>query len=553
MLIPGYNPEDLEKIDESKLEPATDAEIQEAIDDYKKDFFIDNYIGKEDDIIAFLYKVPVGIVDESSSLTLIIPEYTITEDENIFYDNEEYVYYNDGYLYFKNPEEKIVYAIDNFKSEGTYEKIHVWNIFDEFAIILGLRRYQWETNKELVNRIFAYSKTRANSSENGLKEALIANLVNIAPNLSKDDILIERPTAENLVKYYDQFETILDHLSHINKDTYKEKQWDIDTWNFSIKSIDYIPHAWDVLLTEYVNGIGFNDDLKVEIIDETPSTDITIYFYKKKIDVLTDYIKNHNIKKEFNLSLSKYTEDMKSEKVKYRITAADTENINPNDISFKSIEEKVGYFDINLQDIISTYDDTKLIADDKSILDSDYNYVIDFIPTSSIGNYQINYCRQVSDNSYTNLLNQVYPGFESIGEGVKSTVSKKYIEDLYQLSQYDNIKKTLNGFEIIDLSKTGKIKIDIDGLNGYNINFDYDNVETIFDLNRFVMTNCYIYNGEIISDTVEEDKFVSINTELNSFSCNIKGPYLIKYTLDNSDEIIIKDENHNLYFFHLLL
>lgn len=31
MLIPGYNPEDLEKIDESKLEPATDAEIQEAI------------------------------------------------------------------------------------------------------------------------------------------------------------------------------------------------------------------------------------------------------------------------------------------------------------------------------------------------------------------------------------------------------------------------------------------------------------------------------------------------------------------------------------------
>ena len=31
MLVPGYNPEDLEKIDESKLEPATDAEIQEAI------------------------------------------------------------------------------------------------------------------------------------------------------------------------------------------------------------------------------------------------------------------------------------------------------------------------------------------------------------------------------------------------------------------------------------------------------------------------------------------------------------------------------------------
>jgi hypothetical protein len=124
-------------------------DIQSAIDDYKKDFFIDNYTGDEDSILAFLYKVPIGTLEDINSLSLVTPEYAITTNEDIFYNNDGYAYYNDGNLYFKTEEQSIVYSIDSYKSEGTAEKIHVWNIFDEFAIFLGLTRYQWETNKEL--------------------------------------------------------------------------------------------------------------------------------------------------------------------------------------------------------------------------------------------------------------------------------------------------------------------------------------------------------------------------------------------------------------------
>lgn len=524
------------------------ADIQGAIDDYKKDFFIDNYTGKEENILSFLYKVPIGIVDNIKDLILITPNYTITQNEDVFYDNDNYVYYNDGNLYFKKPENNILYAINGYKCEGTYEKIHVWNIFDEFAVFIGLRRYQNETNEELLKRIYSYSKNRVNSSSDGLKNAILSNLTSIAPKLKMEDIKIEKTTPENLVKYYNEYETILDHLSKVNKDVYKEKQWDIDTWNFSIKSIDYIPHAWDVALSEYLNGVGFKDDLKVEIIDANPITDVTIYFYKKTIEMLNDYIKNNNISKEFNMKLTKYNDEILNQNVKYRITAADAIKINPNDISFKSSEEKTGIINVNLEDVIK--DDSELKVIDNSLLDENYNYIIDFIPTNEIGNFQINYCRQVKeDSSYTNLFRDSYPNFTTIGEGVKSSVSKKYIKELNQLSSYENIKKSINGFEVINLSKSAFINFEVNGLNGYNLFYDYDVKETILDLNNFKIENCYIYNNTIVSDTVTGEKTSSLDLIANSFSCSIEGPFNLQYTINNGDVVTIsKQDNINYNF-----
>jgi hypothetical protein len=522
------------------------ADIQSAINDYKKDFFIDNYFGKEDSVIAFLYKVPIGTLDSIKSLTLILPEYTLTTDQDVFYNNDNYAYYEDGFLYFKNNEDKIIYSIDNYKYEGTAEKIHVWNIFDEFAIFLGLKRFQWETNKELLNRILAFAKFKSNSSDDGLKNAILANLVNIAPELKKEDILIERPTAENLVKYYDQYETILDHLMEVNRDVYKEKVWDVDTWNFAIKSVDFIPHAWDILLTEYVNGVGFDDDLKVEIVDNTLTTNVTIYFYKKQIEMINDYIKNNNVRKSFKFDLKKYNENINTKNVKYRITASDAKKINTNNISFKAVEERIGAFDVNIQDVIvPSYDTSNIIVNDYSVLDSAYNYTIDFIPENNIGDFEIKYCKQGD----TNLLNSSYPGFEANGEGLVSTVSKKYVSDLFQLSSYNNIIKTLNGFEISDLSKESMLSVDVSGCAGKSIFYDYDYEETILDLSNFSKTNCYILNNSIVSDTVDGSKISSINLTANTFSCRIEGPYTIKYTIEGESEVTLSNENNNVYDF----
>lgn len=527
-------------------------DIQSAIDDYKKDFFIDSYIGKEDSIISFLYKTPIGILEDLGLLNLIIPEYEITEDEDIFYNNKQYAYYNDGYLYFKEKEDKIIYSIDSYKYEGDSEKIHVWNIFDEFAIFLGLKRYQWETNKELLNRILSFSKVKVNSSEDGLKNAILSNLINIVPNLTKEEISIERPTAENLVKYYDKFETILDHLSHINRDVYKEKKWDVDTWNFSIKSIDYIPHAWDVLLSKYTNGVGFKDDLKVEIIDSTQTTDITIYFYKKMIDLANDYVKNNNVKESFKFNLKKYNKNINSKNIKYRITASDAKKIDTNNISLKTLEEKIGSFDINIQDVITQkYNASNLVENDKSLLDSRYNYTLDFIPLNSTGHFSIDYCKQGNNDTYIDLLDKNHYGFEENGEGVIATASKKYIDNMYQLESSQNIKKTINGFEISDLSKESSMRININGYKNNPIFYEYDYKETILNLSNFSKTNCYVQDNYIISDTVPGEKYVSINLIANTFSARIEGPYTIKYTIDNNEEIVLTDEYNNVFDFKI--
>jgi hypothetical protein len=188
-----------------------------------------------------------------------------------------------------------------------------------------------------------------------------------------DDIIIERPTAENLVKYYDQYITILDHWKEVNRDVYKEKRWDVDAWNFSSKCVDYIPHAWDVLLSDYVNGIGFKDDLKVEIIDDSITTDVTIYFYKKQIDYLNDYIKNNNVKENFTFNLKRYNNNITTKNVKYRITASDAKKIDTDNISLKALEERTGTFTVNIQDVLApNYDSSNLIETDYSKLDSNY-------------------------------------------------------------------------------------------------------------------------------------------------------------------------------------
>lgn len=511
------------------------ADIQEAIEDYKKDFFIDNYINKEDDILAFLFKATVGQVD-INNIILINPDIEIVEDENYFYENEKSCYYSDGILYFKEDFKEIQYAINGYKSTAALEKMHVWNVFDEFAAFVGLKRFQWETNKELVNRILAKSNRIINSSENGLKEALIANLINLDPNLSKDEILIERPTPENLMYYYDEFNTLLDHLNEVNRDIYKNKKWDIDTWNFDKKCIDYIPHAWDVALNYYTNGIGDNDDLKVVLIDNDSSTDVTINVYKKTIDAINSYIKNHNIQEDFEIKLKKYSNDLKPENVRYSITASEVMELNPATTKIELYQEEVENTEVLIQDIV---DDFLLNTNvkDNSILSSDYKYKLRFIPTDKFGNFKIDELKQLNSNGVGEPINLIrqQEGFkfnDLLNESVISGKVIKHATNKYHFNSTENVKKTTKGLEVNNVSTHAKFTLNVNGCSNEAINYKYEYNEVPLLYSNIKMKNCYIENDYIISDTVEEEKYVEINTEMNSISMIITGPYIIEYSVN---------------------
>lgn len=519
-------------------------EIQEAINDYRKDFFIDRYIGKEDEIITYLYKFHVGKTD-IDSLKLLNPSMPLTDIQDEFYDNDNIAFYEDGFIYLKQEVELLEYSIDGYKSIIESEKIHVWNIFDEFAAFLGIRRFLWESNKELLNRTLSFANNKANSTQEGLKNAILNNLINVAKDITADDIKIERPTPENLVKYYDEFETILDHLANVNRDVYRTKRWDLDVWNFSIKSVDYIPHAWDVALQYYANGIGFDDDLKVEIVDADMKTDATIYFYKKTLEYINSYIKNNTVKEEIRLDLIKHSESLKPINVKYRITGTEIEEINPSEICIESYDYRKGLVTQSIDDLFdessNEHNDIKII--DNSILDSTKNYKIRFRSIDPFKEMTIDSLKLYNKKTSTirNLV-EAKPGFEkTVNDGVRSTLTKKYLTEKYHYNDVQNAHKEVEGFVISNVELPTKLVANIDDCANEPIYYKYhcDEVPVLFQ--NIDMVNCYVQNSSILSDTVQGEKYIHLNMKANSFSCNIYGPYTVIYSINKGIPVTIDE------------
>jgi len=529
-------------------------EIQDAIKDYRKDFFIDNYIGNEDEVLTYLYKYQIGIVD-ISSLTITFPSYEITEDEKTFYSNDGYAYYSEGSIYLKENAVELEYFIDNYKSIATPEKIHVWNVFDEFAAFVGLRRFQWESNRELLNRILSSANNKVNSTHDGLKNAILNNLVNIDNSITYDDILIERPTPENLNKYYDDFEIILDHLATINRDVYRTKRWDLDTWNFDIKSVDYIPHAWDIALTYYSNGIGFDDDLKVEIIDSDMKTDATIYFYKKTLEYINSYIKNNNIKETVHLDLVKHNDELVPENVKYRITATELERLDVNNITAECYDYKIGEVHQTVDDIfdeqIQGYNNVDII--DNRILDHNKKYVLRFKSLEELKEMSIDKLSIL--NTKTNKTRNIMiekPGFEyGLNGSVKCSLTKKYLSEKYHYSYIENAHKEVDGFVISNVQEPTKMKALLEACQNEEIYYNYycEQVPVLF--HNISMVNCYAQNDSILSDTVNGEKYIQISMNANTFSCNVHGPHKIIYSIDGATPKTLTQEVDDTYDFKI--
>ena len=531
------------------------SEISGAIEDYKRDFFIDKYIGREEEVTTYIYRYHIGIT-EIESIKIISPEgHSLTDDEKEFHANEDMVYYNEGFLYTKKEWIGLEYSIDNYNSVAIPEKIHVWNIFDEFAAFVGLRRFQWESNLELLNRILAFANNRANSSEDGIKNAILNNLINIDNSLTADDILIERPTPENLNKYYDEFETVLEHLANINRDVYRTKRWDLDTWNFEIKSVDYIPHAWDVILKLYSNGVGFEDDLKVEIVDSDMSTDATIYFYKRTLEYINSYIKNNSIKETVKLDLVKHSNELSPINVKYRINATELEVLNPSNIFAESYDYKVGEINQTVNDLfdeqVNDYNDIDII--DTSILDSSKRYKLRFKSLEELKEMSINklYILNTKNNKTRSIIVDK-PGFErTVENGIRCSLTKKYISEKYHFSNIKNAHKEIEGFVISNVQEPTCLESYIDACHNEPIYYEYECEEIPVLFHNIEKVNCYIQNNSIISDTVTGEKYIALNINANSFSCNIHGPNKIIYSVDGNTPKTLTNEINDTHNFSI--
>ena len=264
--------------------------IKETIQDYIDSYFLYNYIGHEDEVMAFSYMANIGLLDTLDNVSVYYHNtyFPFVDTIKEFEDIDTRVYYEEGKIYLKEIDyvdgiNTIELFIDGVRSNYTLTKVHIWNIFDEFATFVNTRRQQYESNKELLDRILYITRNLPNGTEAGLKHAIISELMTDFPDIIEDEIIIERPTPENLMKPYEDYETLLDLLAEVNRDVYRTKRWDLDYWEYDFESISYIPHIWDKVIKDWQNGVGSYNDLEVIISDQVSSTDVDIYFYKKKL------------------------------------------------------------------------------------------------------------------------------------------------------------------------------------------------------------------------------------------------------------------------------
>lgn len=246
--------------------------------------------------IDFCYKVPLALPKVLDMDEIRVEGSLIIEGKKIpmhqvfslkrFYEDDESVCIVDrqeGYLYVKPNElimeRDIFHPVDAISVDGTnhyeYNLHHIWNVFDEFGLLLGLYRLSGERNAAFKERILDVFRNPANSSKQGLVNGISREL-----GLAKDQVKLgslAHPEFYNTMFNPDGTPTkyMMDYVDKINSSL--GFSWDNMNWGEAYwRSLEeknmgfyYLPHIWDGFSPEWKNheiqsGIGSGDDLKVE-------------------------------------------------------------------------------------------------------------------------------------------------------------------------------------------------------------------------------------------------------------------------------------------------
>lgn len=529
-------------------------ELEKAIQAYKDFYFLDKYQDKEEEVIAYVYAANVGTLEDLDNTSIIYnnQEYFITLDIDEFYSNETLAYYENGLIYIqevlynKNNINSIILSIDDYKYTYTLERKHVWNIFDEFACFVGLERHTNESNTSLKERILFSTKNLGSNTEEGLKNAIMSELIGMFPEMQSEEIEITKLTPESLTKPYKEFNSLLDMLSSINRDVLKDKRWDLDKWSYDFKSIAFLDNVWDDVVETYQNGIGHGDDLKVVIADNDTTTDADIVLYDKSTVKLDKYVADKHIKKNINFKLKRYENILNPIKAKYAIKASEAIDITHENIELSVFENNEKKESRKIEEIykmgkgVTSVDNSK-ITDDKP-------YRLEFYSDSNFDGMKISKAKVIYKHKTTgeiiesrNLL-KAAPGFSynASGELVNTSI-KKTVKSVKHFNQYENLADSKSGIVLAPNRNEGKAVLNVSGLGLNLVNIDIENQladipKSLIKYNQF----CFWREDELVFryDTNKERKF-EIETEANMISFKL---------LEGDADVFIEIDGATEYF-----
>lgn len=479
------------------------AAVEDAIIEYKKDFFIVNYIGKENEIVDYLTNSQIGHVENVEDLQLHSPSLKVTDDINVFYKSPEYAYYQSGYLVFRNNVEEIEYSIKEFRYKYKAERFHVWNIFDEFAWWVGLTRFDSERNVDLVKRTIDIFRERPDSSENGIRN-IIKNSLASSGYINDNEIIFETPNIENLNESHDESISLYEELALFNRDIARTKRWDIDYWDNAFRSMETIPHVWDAEVDKCEDGVGYRNSLHVSTVKDLnveEKTDVEVIGYKFSTEKIEEYVRKNNIREDINLTLTRYSDEIKPIDIQYKIIASDLVKLdNPENIFIEGYSSSFNETEYPLSDFVESVENVKV---EKPNALEKKKYTLKFLPKENT--MAIERCNLKSDSGSKSLL---VPkgnfGFNESGIFVNKSVlyNAERVEDLTNPKNLINYK--FGGVSISDLSKPGSCSIDISKFSNKNQSLILD---TTCELYKISDNPSYI---KIIKGfTKADDNFIS--------------------------------------------
>ena len=516
--------------------------INDTLQNYIKDYFLATYIGREDTILDYGYIAQVGNIDiyqTTNELNL-----KITDDAKCFLSNRNtYCLFQDGYIILDPinvPEDLMFYyTYNDFKYASKLTKVHIWNVFDEFAMMSSLERFENETNKELMQRCFASFKNKPNSTEQGIKNTIINTLINYIP-LSNDDIKIETLNKDNIYLEDKTYGNIYERLAQFNKDFFRTKIWDISLWEHNFKQLSFIPNDWDAKLDFYQIGTGQNNDLITKISDNNNNTtDLQITGYEASQIVINDYIHKHNITKEIPLKLFKYTDELKSKTIEYRILASEVTKIEPTSIYLKSSIKKTGESICYLENIVNKTDNLTVINPGKL---SPGNYKLKFLPKNDYASMNIYYADIINGKNKNSLLkeNKVFKFKNGILQNIDVL---GHINSLAELKTYSNIIEKNDALTIGPEFSYGELSIDVSSMSGKPLVIKTSCKEVDYTADTKFVT----YDGFVLKDNIltaygtDSSSNIVIDLDCSSLSFeflkadnpSLQGTVSVLITVDN--------------------
>lgn len=534
-------------------------DIQKEEENYRGEFFLANYVGKEDKIIDYLYQAKVGDLHEGA-VHLLDPDVSVVTTVEEFYKGEETIaLHKEGMVFFKfppNSKGEIKYTVNGYTYGAKVEKIHIWNVFDEFALFSGLERYENEENKTLLKRCLMAFKRRPSSTAEGIANAIANGLIPYE-EIDPSEVEVSAATEEDLLFADEEYGTVLERLMQVNRDVFRTKRWDESKWEHRFKELSYAPVPWDCHPDLIQDGVGGDDALKASFLSDLETgegTNASIDLYEKSEAKVNDYIRNRRVEADINLKLEKYSNVLVPKDIEYKIIATPAVELGKDDIYIDCHQTSTGEKDYYVSDLVLNKEEISSSTVERGALKTGKKYKLRFLPKDTYGTMEISRAVVSKNDGAESLLGA--KGAFGFGQDsiFKNMNVKLHTKDLADLSRFENIKNSEKGLTLENAAKDGFGVINVSDYSGQSVHIEADIQDTSITHNPSFVSltgDLEISSENKIVSTGQEGKIV-IKTKCNRISYGMSsGNCIVTKTINgvqSASEIWFQPKSEKLEF-----